>query len=321
MSLAPGFERLAVHAMGTRFEMALAGASPVDLRSAGEAAFEEVLDLHARWSAFDPGSLLTRVNRLAAGRAVPVDGETFAVLELARTLWRATDGAFDPTVGAVMRAHGFRGTRPFLDAEISIENRGREESPESATPFPGMAAVELDRSAGTVRFLDRRVELDLGALAKGFALDRVGESLRENGVPCALVHGGTSAVIAIGSPPDSDGWPIALDRDGRVPSVRLCDAALAVSAGHGRVVEDGAARKGHVLDPATLDPAPIDRFAAVVTDSAAEADAWATAWLVTDLSSRTPAELSVLAGRAEDGAPVEVAYRIDPRGCFSSLAE
>jgi len=304
----PGFERLAIHAMGTRFEAALSGASPADLRSAGEVAFQEILELHARWSAFDPGSLLTRVNRLAAGRAVPIDGETFEVLALARSLWEATDGTFDPTTGAAMRTHGFRPSRPDPDPGVSARAS-------ADAPLPGMGAVELDPGAGTVRFLDPRVELDLGALAKGVALDRAGESLRESGVPCALIHGGTSGVLAIGTPPDSDGWPIALDREGRIPSVRLRDAALGVSAGHGRGAAIGGG--GHVLDPRTGRPGSVDRFAAVVGDSAAVADAWATAWVVRALPSRTPESLSVLAGLTDGETPTEVTHRSDPRGAFS----
>lgn len=293
--------------MGTRFEMALSGGSSAprssaELRAAGEAAWAEVSELHAMWSAFDPGSLLTRVNRLAAGRAVPVDGETFSILVLARDLWEATEGAFDPTLGAQMRARGFR------------PNPAEAEEGESS---PGMAAIELDRDAGTVRFLDPRVELDLGALAKGYALDRVEKSLRESEVPCALIHGGTSGVVAIGTPPDSPGWPIALDRDGVLPHAFLRDCAFSVSAGSGRVVDGRTGPVGHVIDPAGGEVA-IDRFSAVVTDSAAVADAWATALLVLDHIPPAAEEFSILCGRTEGEVPAEVTLRQDPRGVFSS---
>ena len=221
-------ERLALYAMGTRFEMALSGASSTALRAAGEAALDTVRELHQLWSAFDPGSLLTRVNRLAAGRPVSVDGETFAILLLARELWEATDGRFDPTIGEKMRVGGFRGDR-HRSAEV--------------VGTPGMEAVELQEESSTVWFRDPQIELDLGAIAKGVALDRAAVSLRESEVPCALLHGGTSSVIAIGAPPDSEGWPIALDDEGDLPRVHLRDAALAVSAGWGRVVEaDGEVR-------------------------------------------------------------------------------
>ena len=295
--------------MGTRFEMALSGGSSAarssaELRAAGEAAWTEVTELHAMWSAFDPGSLLTRVNRLAAGRAVPVDGETFSILVLAKDLWEATEGAFDPTLGAQMRARGFR--------PDSLTDSGGGDD-----PSPGMAAVELDRDAGTVRFLDRRVELDLGALAKGYALDRVEKSLRESEVPCALIHGGNSGVVAIGTPPDSPGWPIALDRDGILPRAFLRDCSFSVSAGSGRVVDGEDGPQGHVLDPAGGDVG-IDRFSAVVTDSAAVADAWATALLVLDRVPEAARDFSIICGRTEGAVPAEVTLRQDPRGVFST---
>ncbi len=299
--MTPASERLALAAMGTRFELILSGgASSAALRAAGEAAFDEIEELHRRWSAFDPGSLLTRVNRLAAGRPVAIDGDTFAVLRLARSLWEATGGAFDPTVGAKMRGWGFRGEPPS-------ENCGR--------PSPGMGAVELDARAGTVRFLEPEIELDLGAVAKGVAIDRAGESLRESGVTCAFLHGGTSSVLAIGAPPDAEGWPIALDRGGKLPRVRLCDAALAVSAGRGRLVKgpEGGDELSHVIDPADGAPVSTGSWAAVVADSAAVADAWATALVVrADGGLEPPAGMSFLVG-AEDGV---VRRRRDAAGVF-----
>lgn len=295
-------ERLALAAMGTRFEIALSGASPAALRAAGEAALDEVSELHARWSTFDPGSLVARVNRLAAGRAVPLDGDTLAILRIARDLWRETGGRFDPTVGARMRALGFRGsTTVGADGPVG----------------PGMTALELDESAGTVRFHDDRLELDLGAIAKGYALDRAAESLRESGVPCALLHGGTSSVVAVGAPPDAGGWPIALDAAGHLPQVVLRDAALAVSTCAGRVAtdddaEDGdGAPRGHVIDPSTGHPAPLEGWAAVVADDATRADAWATA-LAVSVPDDVPADISCATGSSPD----RIDHRRDPRGAF-----
>ena len=295
-------ERLALAAMGTRFEMILSGeASSAALRAAGEAALDEISELHNLWSAFDPGSLLTRVNRLAAGRPVPIDGDTFQVLELAKELWSETGGAFDPTVGAKMRAWGFRG-------EVTEEERFGSS--------PGMAAVELDRDAGTVRFLEPGIELDLGGVAKGVALDRAAETLRNSGISCALLHGGTSSVIGIGTPPDADGWPVALDRDGQLPRVSLRDAALAVSAAQGGLARPGAAtsnRSGHILDPAAGAPVSVSAWAAVVTRSAAVADAWATALVASGGTTlEPPVGMSFVEGCESD----RVDRRRDELGAF-----
>jgi thiamine biosynthesis lipoprotein len=198
-----------------------------------------------------------------------------------------------------MRAWGFRGP--------SEGDRGG--------PSRGMAAVELDRTAGTVRFLDRTVELDLGAIAKGVALDRAGETLRESGVTCALLHGGTSSVIGIGTPPDTGGWPIALDREGQLPRVSLRDAALAVSAGRGRLVaEESSAPWAHILDPGEGEPASPGAWSAVVTDSAAVADAWATALVAAgERELEPPRGLSFVVGKSA----LSVTGSSDPSGIFS----
>lgn len=300
-------ERLALAAMGTRFELVLAGAGSRELRAAGEDALESVAELHRLWSVFDRGSLISRVNRLAAERPVALDGETLALLLLARELWAATGGAFDPTLGARMRAAGFRGERATAGASSG-----------EPAPSSGMAAVEVDGGAGTVRLLERGIELDLGGIAKGFALDRAGERLRAAGVDCALLHGGTSSAVAIGAPPDTPGWSIALDSEGRRPRVCLRDAALGVSG----------ADRGHILDPATGRSAPRDSWSAVVADSAAVADGWSTALVAirrvtpatvpaTPVACATrpgdpPSDLSWLA--TAGGQPLE---GCDPRGVFA----
>src|SRR5690606_5023207 len=95
--------------------------------------------------------------------------------------------------------------------------------------------------------------------------------LREHGVTCALLHGGTSSVVAIGAPPGEEGWRIALGPEPHAPMVTLCDAALAVSA---------TTERPHIVDPRTGAPAPPNRRAAVIGPTARLADAWSTALLV-----------------------------------------
>jgi thiamine biosynthesis lipoprotein len=112
------------------------------------------------------------------------------------------------------------------------------------------------------------VALDLGAVAKAEALDRAAEVLREHGVEAALLHGGTSSVLAIGAPPGERGWRVGI---ADLACALLRDAALGVSGN----------RRPHVRDPrtgATLADAP--RTAAVVAPTAAAADALSTALLV-----------------------------------------
>ncbi len=262
--------RLATHAMGTRFEFVLHGQDPVRLRAAGEAALAEVLSLHHRLSAFDPASEVSRLNREAGGGWVRVDEQVFELLALCGDVWSATRGAFDITVGPLMRAWGFRGSGSPDAAAI-----------EAARRQTGFDKVELDRAGRRVRYRRPNLQLDLGAVGKGFALDAAAELLREAGVPYAFLHGGTSSCVAIGAGPEAGGWRVRLGDAADGPIVALKDAALGVSSPAGRTVmgEDGRAL-GHVLDPRCGTPACGARHAAALAGSAALADAWSTAALV-----------------------------------------
>jgi thiamine biosynthesis lipoprotein len=144
-----------------------------------------------------------------------------------------------------------------------------------------MDAIELDRAGRTIRFTDERVTLDLGGIAKGHALDEAAAVLREADVDCALLHGGTSTAVAIGAPPEHDGWRIALRSDGLRRTIVLRDEALSVSAPHGRTVERDGMTIGHVIDPNSGRPVSHAALAAVTGPSARRADAWSTALLVT----------------------------------------
>lgn len=148
----------------------------------------------------------------------------------------------------------------------------------------GMRHVLLDDDARTVRFAVPGVTLDLGGIAKGFAIDQAIELLREYGVGCALLHGGTSTVAAIGAPPGEPGWRVKLhtpDPSAKdAPVVCLNNQTMSVSAPHGRTINTDDETLGHVLDPRTYRPADCGAFAAAVGDSACPTDAWSTALLV-----------------------------------------
>ncbi len=251
---------LALQAMGTRFELVLDGAGSPSARAAGEGALEAVAECEARLSLFRRDSLISHVNREAAERPVPVDPDTFALLEECARIWRQSGGAFDPGIGRRMQQHGFRGRAP--------ENDGG---------YAGFGAVELDAAACRVRFMRPGVALDLGAIAKGHALDVAAGVLRGAGVERALLHAGTSTVVAIGAPPGLEGWNVALERGRRAPVVVLSDCALSVSAQRGRRNERG---EGHVIDPRSGRPLANEATAAVVASRGALADGWSTALLV-----------------------------------------
>lgn len=230
--------------MGTRFEVVLPGDDPEALRPAGEAALAEIEGWHQRLTRFEPDSQLNHLHRAAVDAPVNIDRGLYALLEECVAVWHASGGAFDPALGT------------------------------------GMAAVELDPARCTVRFTRPGVTLDLGGIAKGHALDHAAQVLREAGVTSALLHGGTSSVLAVGYPPGEAGWKVALAGSGNPPTVvTLADQALGTSSQFHR---------HHIEDPRTGAPVKGARLAAVIGPSARLCDAWSTALLV--LGER-PAEM------------------------------
>jgi thiamine biosynthesis lipoprotein len=283
--------------MATRFEVVLYGDNPVRLRAAGEEALDEIERLEAQLSLYRPSSEIAHLNARAAAEPVRVSASLFALLQHARELSEETEGAFDITIAPLVWCWGF------------MDNRGRLPEPAAlveARANVGMELVRMDAENLTVRFRRDGVMLDLGAIGKGYAIERAAELLVEAGVTSGLIHGGTSTVHAIGHPPGAEAWMIALaappekasergqpcprgsgaqldaDKAVRAPiaTVALRNEALSVSAVWGRCFEAEGKVLGHVLEPRTGQPVDGALMAAVVSPSATETDALSTALLI-----------------------------------------
>jgi FAD:protein FMN transferase len=266
---------LARNAMATRFEIVLMGESPSRLRAAGEEALAEVDRLEARLSLYRPTSEIARVNARAAFEPVRVSPPVFHLLEHARQLHDETGGAFDIAIAPLVRCWGFMNNSGRVPDAAQLE-QARQQA--------GMEHVTLDSESVSVRFDREGVMIDLGAIGKGYAIDRAAEVLRDAGATCALLHGGTSTVYGIGAPPDAEGWKVAIagspDESRTIATVLLRDSALSVSAVWARSFEADGKKFGHVIDPRTGEPVNNAVLAAVALPSATETDALSTALLV-----------------------------------------
>jgi FAD:protein FMN transferase len=269
---------LARHAMATRFELILHGPNPVSLRAAGEAALDEIDRVEAQLSLYRASSEIAHVNARAAHEAVRVTPAVFSLLEHARRLNQETKGAFDITIAPLVRCWGFmNGTgRMPLPSEIA-----------RARSVVGMHLVQLDPERLTVRFLSDGVMLDLGAIGKGYAIDQAVETLREAGITHALLHGGTSTVFGLGTPPDAEHWAVAIEnpfeRDRPFTQVNLKNESLSVSAIRGRSFEADGKIFGHVIDSRNGLPVSVAELAAVILPCAMETDALSTGLLTLGL--------------------------------------
>ena len=276
---------LARHAMATRFEIVLHGENPVALRAAGEEALAEIDRLESQLSLYLPTSEIAHLNARAARQPVKVTPSLLGLLQHAQKLHQETGGTFDITIAPLVRCWGFMG------------GTGRIPTPEEvahAKSNVGMQHVLLNGEDFTVRFAREGVMIDLGAIGKGYAIDQAADILREAGVRNALIHGGTSTVLAMGRTPEGGPWKIAIENPLNQPAIQqtkqeeqiaplvtidLENEALSVSAVWGRCFEAGGKVFGHVLDPRTGQPTSNGVLAVVVLPSATETDALSTALL------------------------------------------
>ena len=283
---------LARHAMATRFEIVLHGENEVALRAAAEEALDEIERLDSQLSLYRSDSEISRINARAAAESVRVEPTLFRLLQCAQRLSCETAGAFDITVAPLMRCWGFmRGSGQMPDPKELADARSRV----------GMQHVVLNEEDFTVRFAREGMMLDLGSIGKGFALERAAELLREAGVHSGILHGGTSTVYALGSPPGAANWKVAVPHPAtasqqpltaieRSPSpdallavISLKDEAMSVSAVWGKAFEANGRVYGHVIDPRKGEPVDGAVMAAVVLPSATETDALSTALLTLGL--------------------------------------
>jgi len=255
-----------------------------------EAALDEVDRIDRLMSHYKPDSPLSRVNREAAAHPVAVEAELFDFIAEALRYGRESDGAFDVTVGPLMKAWGFfRGGGRVPGPEEIDELRGRL----------GYRHVVLDAREKTIRFDRPGVELDLGGIAKGYAVDRVVALLREAHVAAALVSAGGSTLFALGAPPGREAWDVAVQDPidpGRVAfTVGLKDRALSVAGTSEKSFEQDGVTYSHIMDPRTGRPVQGMSSVAVLAATGTAGDALDDAFFVQGVE-RSRAYLARLPG-------------------------
>jgi thiamine biosynthesis lipoprotein len=267
--------RFSRRAMATLFEVLLP-LGTANAHDAAQAVLDEVDRLEAQLTVYREDSEVSVLNRRAFAEDVRVEPNLFALLGLASRLHAETDGAFDISVGALIQAWGF------------YRRQGRVPEPTERAEVMtriGMQHVALEGDTCSVRFLTPGLQINLGSIGKGYAIDRAADLLRQSQVGQALIHGGHSSIYALGSEPGSrGGWRIGItdpSRPGRrVGVLRLRDRALGTSAATFQHLQYNGRKLGHILDPRTGWPTEGMLGASVAAPSAAQADALATAFFI-----------------------------------------
>jgi thiamine biosynthesis lipoprotein len=304
--------RFSRQAMATSFEVLL----PFDAEGATEAAdgaLDEIDRLEDQLTVYRDDSEVSRLNRSAARQAVPVAENLFELFQLADTISRETDGAFDITTGAMSKAWGFfrRCARvPSADERRALLRR------------VGMDKVVLNEAERSVRFLCEGLEINLGSIGKGYALDRAAAHLRDYNQRSALLHGGHSSILAVGSEPGGDrGWPVDIrhpwDAERRLALVWLRNRGLGTSSATFQHLEHDGRKLGHIIDPRTGWPADGIASATAVAPTAAQADALATAFFILgvektrDYCAAHPDVGAILLPSGTDARPVVIGLSRD----------
>lgn len=262
-------------AMGTVFTVVAYGRDRNYLAEVVDEVFDEVDRLDGQMSNYQPASELSGINREAGSRDVVVEPKLFHLLEDSFRYSRDTGGAFDITVGPLMKHWGF------------FRGQGRLPSPaeiEQVRTRVGYPHVMLDPHRRSIRFDTRGVELDLGGIAKGYAVDRAVEILRSNGISAALVSSGTSSIYALGSPPNERGWTVRV-RDPYDPHqvgdvLRLQNYSLSTSGSYEKFFQLSGKTYCHIMDPHTGWPVEGMLSTAVLAPSTTQSDALSTSFFV-----------------------------------------
>lgn len=263
-------------AMGATFSVTACGADRAGVDAALSAAFAEAHRLDRMLSNYDPKSEWSEMNRRAAARPVAVSGELFQLISECMRYSSESEGAFDITVGPLMKVWGFykdEGTLP----------RGSEVK--SALARVGYRHVRLDPAVGTVQFDHEGVELDPGGIGKGYAVDRIADVLKARGVTRALISGGGSSIYGMGAPPDApEGWRVTIrtpaDPHRVAAEVSLRDMSLSTSGSYERFFWAEGRKYSHLMDPRTGYPDQETASVSVVARRTMDSEAWAKPYFV-----------------------------------------
>jgi thiamine biosynthesis lipoprotein len=239
------------------------------MEEAVDAAFEEVRRLDQMLSDYKPESELSEVNRNAGQRPVPVTPELFDLLSACVQYSKESDGAFDITVGPLMKVWGFYKGSGRLPHRAEI--RG-------ALERVGYRNILLDPAKRTVRFARKGVELDPGGIGKGYAVDRMAEVLQQYGLRTALVSASGSSIYAMGAPPGEKGWRMHIrdpkDDSKSVAEVYLKDESMSTSGNYEKFFRAEGKIYSHIMDPRTGWPAQGVLSVSVIAPRTLDSEAW-----------------------------------------------
>jgi thiamine biosynthesis lipoprotein len=241
------------NAMATVFEVIIIHKDAHYAEQASWATFGELDKIEQQLSRFIENSDISRINNLTDNQPLQLGLEAFECLQLCVALGDLTGGAFDITVGALK------------DSQFN-KNKIMQ---------TGLHLIKLDEEEHTIQPSTSGVQIDLGGIGKGYAIDQMAKLLGDWSIDTALINGGCSSVLALGRPHNTEGWHLTLsnpiNRKQTLADLYLQDRAVSGS---------GLLKGAHIIDPATTQPVKGKRAAWACAPDAATADALSTAFMV-----------------------------------------
>jgi thiamine biosynthesis lipoprotein len=267
---------LSDEAMGSTFSVVLHGSDRRKLETAAEAAFKEVHRLDRLLSNYRPDSEWSEMNRTAAVRPVKLSAELFQLLSDCLEYSRQSDGAFDISVGPLIKVWGFYKGEGVLPRPADVTD---------ALTRVGHRHVRLDATAQTIQFDRPGVELDPGGIGKGYAVDRMVKILKGNGVRIALVSAAGSSIYGMGAPPAEPlGWQITIrapeDPNRSAAELFLKDMSLSTSGSYEKFFWAEGRTYAHIIDPRTGYPAHGTASVSVMAPRTIDSEAWAKPYFI-----------------------------------------
>jgi thiamine biosynthesis lipoprotein len=263
-------------AMGSTYSVILYGEDRNKLEAASEAAFDEARRIDLLLSNYKPESEWSQINREAADHPVRVSKELFELLTACNNYSRKSEGTFDITVGPLMKIWGFYKGSGHLPQPGDVKQ---------AMGQIGYQNIVLDPSKQTVFFSKPGLSLDPGGVGKGYAVDRMVEILKKEGIQSALVSGGGSSIYCLGNPPDEPaGWRVEIkdphDELKAAAEITLKNQSLSTSGSYEKFFMAEGKTFSHIMDPRTGYPAQGTLSVSVIAPLTLDSEIWAKPYFI-----------------------------------------
>lgn len=257
--------------MGTVFEIAAYDQSPQHASTAIHRAFQEIVHVDDELSNYKSESALSKLNRSAHFHAETVPSDLYRVIETAVQFSKLSDGKFDISIAPLVN---------LWKAALSGDAEPPSEQQQAVKSCIGYEKIELI-APRQISFRSDCMQLDLGAIGKGYAVDRAADILRASGIFNALINAGGSTIVAMGAPPGQTAWLVHLrDPSHKIdPQVMLKDASVSTSEQTMRSLL-GKDSPGHIIDPQTGQPLKTEFAVSVVAKTGTSSDGLSTTLLL-----------------------------------------